>query len=43
MNENQNQIPTLDAFPDTLDFRDKIYEPTLIEVPAQVDLMLMAD
>jgi hypothetical protein len=33
-----NQIPALDAFPDTLDFRDKIYEPTLIEVPAQIDL-----
>lgn len=33
-----NQLPILDARPDTLDFRDKIYEPTLIEVPAQVDL-----
>lgn len=28
----------LDARPDTLDFRDRIYEPTLIEVPAQIDL-----
>ncbi|HEY9603976.1 MAG TPA: C1 family peptidase [Allocoleopsis sp.] len=32
------KLPNLDARPDTLDFRDKIYEPTLVEVPAQVDL-----
>jgi Papain family cysteine protease len=29
---------TLDARRDTLDFRDKIYVPTLIEVPTHVDL-----
>ena len=28
----------LDARPDTLDFRDKIYEPTLVEVPTRIDL-----
>ena len=33
-----NQMPILDARPDTIDFRDKIYEPTLVEVPAQIDL-----
>ena len=31
-------MPILDARPDTIDFRDKIYEPTLVEVPAQIDL-----
>lgn len=33
-----NQMPILDARPDTIDFRDKIYEPTLVEVPAKIDL-----
>lgn len=28
----------LDARPDTLDFRDKMYIPTLMEVPAHIDL-----
>ncbi len=28
----------LDARPDTLDFRDKIYVPTLYEVPTRIDL-----
>lgn len=28
----------LDARPDTLDFRDKMYEPTLMEVPIRIDL-----
>ena len=27
-----------DARPDTLDFRDRMYEPTLVEVPTHVDL-----
>ncbi|HEY9707425.1 MAG TPA: hypothetical protein V6D48_04395, partial [Oculatellaceae cyanobacterium] len=31
-------MPILDARPDTIDFRDKIYEPTLVEVPAKIDL-----
>ena len=29
---------TLDARPDTLDFRDRLFEPTLIEVPARIPL-----
>ena len=29
---------TLDARPDTLDFRDKMYVPTLVEVPTQIPL-----
>ncbi len=29
---------TLDARPDTTDFRDRIYEPTLVEVPSRIDL-----
>lgn len=28
----------LDARPDTLDFRDKMFQPTLIEVPSRIDL-----
>lgn len=28
----------LDTRPDTLDFRDKLYEATLVEVPARIDL-----
>lgn len=35
---SDSDLPRLDALPDTLDFRDRIYEPTLIEVPAQIDL-----
>lgn len=30
---------TFDAIPDTLDFRDRMFEPTLIEVPTQIDLL----
>src|SRR4051812_45157262 len=30
--------PKLDALPDTIDFRDKMYVPTLVEVPATSDL-----
>ena len=29
---------TLDARPDTLDFRDRMYVPTLVEVPTRIDL-----
>lgn len=29
---------TLDARPDTLDFRDRMYEPTLVEVPPVIDV-----
>jgi hypothetical protein len=29
---------TFDARPDTLDFRDRMYEPTLVEVPTRMDL-----
>ena len=28
----------LNAFPDTLDFRDRMYVPTLVEVPTMIDL-----
>src|SRR3954469_21454320 len=28
----------LNAFPDTLDFRDRMYVPTLVEVPTRIDL-----
>jgi hypothetical protein len=28
----------LNALPDTLDFRDRMYVPTLIEVPIRIDL-----
>jgi hypothetical protein len=28
----------LNALPDTLDFRDRMYVPTLVEVPSQIDL-----
>ncbi len=30
---------TLDARPDTLDFRDRMYQPTLIEVPTTRPLL----
>lgn len=29
---------TFNALPDTIDFRDKIYEPTLVEVPVEIAL-----
>ena len=29
---------TLDALPDTLDFRDRMFEPTLVEVPLRIPL-----
>ena len=29
---------TFDARPDTLDFRDRMFEPTLVEVPSRIDL-----
>jgi hypothetical protein len=31
---------TFDAIPDTLDFRDRMFQPTLIEVPPRIDLDL---
>ena len=31
-------LPVLDARPDTLDFRDVMYTPTLVEVPTTVDI-----
>jgi hypothetical protein len=34
----QTKKRVLDARPDTLDFRDKMYEPTLVEVPTRIDL-----
>lgn len=30
--------PMLDALPDTVDFRDRLYQPTLIEVPVRIPL-----
>lgn len=30
--------PTFDARPDTLDFRDRMFVPTLVEVPTHIDL-----
>jgi predicted alpha/beta hydrolase family esterase len=33
-----SKLPALDARRDTLDFRDKMYVPTLIEVPLRVEL-----
>ena len=35
---SESKLPTLDARRDTLDFRDKMYVPTLIEVPSRVEL-----
>ncbi len=35
---NKKTIPTLDARPDTLDFRDKMYDATLYEVPTMISL-----
>ena len=29
-------VPKLDAVPDTLDFRDRMFEPTLVEVPTEI-------
>ncbi len=34
----QTKKRILDARPDTLDFRDKMYEPTLVEVPTRIEL-----
>jgi hypothetical protein len=34
----QTKKRVLDARPDTLDFRDKMYAPTLVEVPTRIDL-----
>jgi hypothetical protein len=34
----KRKIPKLDARPDMLDFRDKMYEATLVEVPVRIDL-----
>ena len=31
---------TFDARPDTLDFRDRMYEPTLVEVPTRIDISI---
>src|SRR5262249_21832212 len=31
-------LPKLDAVPDTLDFRDRMFEPTLVEVPTNIPL-----
>jgi len=31
-------VPKLDAVPDTLDFRDRMFEPTLVEVPTKIPL-----
>lgn len=32
------KAPKLDALPDTLDFRDRMFEPTLVEVPTNIPL-----
>lgn len=45
-NKNKNSMQNLinavehifDARPDTVDFRDKMYQPSLVEVPARIDL-----
>src|SRR6266576_1624077 len=34
----KHKIPKLDALPDTLDFRDRMFEATLIEVPTNIQL-----
>jgi len=34
---------TYDALPDSLDFRDKMYVPTLVEVPKTIDLQTYLD
>lgn len=41
----QNEIPqyVFDARPDTIDFRDRMYEPTLVEVPPRVELQEYLD
>lgn len=38
MSDLQLEDRTFDARPDTMDFRDRMYEPSLIEVPPVVDL-----
>jgi hypothetical protein len=35
---HKSKLPTLDARPDTLDFRDLMYTPTLVEVPTRISL-----
>src|SRR5215831_7663943 len=34
----KSKLPKLDALPDTLDFRDRMFEPTLVEVPTTISL-----
>ena len=36
--KSKSKLPTLDALPDTLDFRDRMFEPTLVEVPTTIPL-----
>jgi hypothetical protein len=37
--EHEADVPRIcDARPDTPDFRDRVYEPTLVEVPPRIDL-----
>jgi hypothetical protein len=36
--KEKNKQRVLDARPDTVDFRDKMYEATLVEVPPRIDL-----
>lgn len=38
MADNNNQPRTFDVLPDPADFRDRLYVPTLIEVPPRIDL-----
>lgn len=38
MTKRKEEKRVLDARPDTLDFRDKMYVPTLMEVPTYIDL-----
>lgn len=35
---SKKTTPKLDALPDTLDFRDRMFDPTLIEVPTNIPL-----
>ena len=36
--EKRSTLPKLDALPDTVDFRDRIFEATLVEVPTNIPL-----
>ncbi|HRV91115.1 MAG TPA: C1 family peptidase [Anaerolineae bacterium] len=38
MAQNGDESRTFDVLPDPADFRDRLYEPTLIEVPPRIDL-----